>query len=185
MGKRVPVGFATVVVAVSAAMAAASATGCGVAAVVGAQVGGNVPAVAAKARAAAARVEAFKDLDGNPAGLARFNGRPVVLSFLSPTDYLSQAQVPHLIRLAGAYQPEGVVFVAAGEKASLQELKDFARQADLGFPLWQDPGAAEFRSRGFTGLPAHQFVDRAGKVVVSRQGFMSRGELLEAIAAIL
>ncbi len=138
-----------------------------------------------KASRPVAAAESFKDLDGNPVGLSQFKGRPYVLSFLSPSDNDSQAQVPLLIRLAGAYQSKGVVFVVAGEQASVQELRDFARQSELPFPVWQDPGAAEFRSRGFTGLPAHEFVDATGNFAISRQGFLSRGELLQAIASIL
>lgn len=138
-----------------------------------------------RAGRAAVETAGFRDLEGRPVGLAQFTGRPIVLAFLSPSDRDSQAQVPHLIRLAGAYQPEGVVFLMAGEDATANELREFARQLDLPFPVWQDPGAAEHHARGFTALPAHQFVNRAGKVVVSRQGFMARGELLEAIAAIL
>jgi len=136
--------------------------------------------MAVRARATAA----FVDLQGAPVSLDRFAGQPVVLSFLAPADGDSQAQLPLLIRLAGAYQAEGVVFVVAGEEASLAQLREFKQAHELTIPVWQDKGGAELASRGFGSVPAHQFIDRTGHVAANREGFQSRGQLLEQIEAI-
>lgn len=127
----------------------------------------------------------FTDLQGRPVSLDSYIGQPIVLTFLSPKNSLSQAEVPLLLRLAGAYQPEGVAFVAVGEDATSAELSDFSNTAELTFPLWQDQDGTELARRRFTGVPATQFIDRQGRVVASKQGFLSKGELLENIAKIV
>ena len=126
----------------------------------------------------------FEDLDGAPASLDVALGHPVVLAFLGPDDGDSQADVPLLLRLAGAYEGEGLQVIAVGERASVQALRDFQASEQLTFPLWQDPGAAEWSGRGFGTLPAFQFIDAQGGVQSSAQGFLSRGELTAQIEAL-
>jgi peroxiredoxin len=133
----------------------------------------------------AATTSSFVDLAGARVSLAKFAGKPIVLTFLTPGDWDSGAQLPHLIRLAAAYQEEGVVFVCAGEKATLADLRKFKTANSLDFPVWQDVGGREFAARGFSKVPAHQFISKAGAVVSEHQGFLSRGELLARIAQIL
>ncbi|MBM3269042.1 MAG: TlpA family protein disulfide reductase [Candidatus Sericytochromatia bacterium] len=148
--------------------------GCGVAATP--RLAGQQPAAsAAQARGG------FVDLQGRPVSLDAFKGRPVVLSFLAPGDWDSGAQVPLLIRLAGAYKPEGIAFVCGGE-GSQGALRELGRE--LPFDVWQDLGGRELAARGFTGVPAHQFITRDGRVQASREGFLSRGQLTELIEAL-
>ncbi len=156
-------------------VAAALVAGCGAPAATQVASRGG-PTVAAQARSG------FLDLQGKPVSLDAFRGQPVVLSFLAPGDWDSGAEVPLLIRLAGAYQPEGVVFVCGGE-GSAATLREFAR--DLPFAVWQDPAGRELASRDFGSVPAHQFIGRDGRVVASREGFLSRGQLTELIEALL
>lgn len=126
----------------------------------------------------------FTDLKGHPVSLTQFKGHPVVLSFLNPQQPDSQAQLPHLIRLAAAYQNEGVVFVVGGETPALSDLRNFVSDHGLTFPVWHDGDGSELRRHGFSGLPAHEFLRTDGLAASRHQGFMSRGELLEAIAQI-
>lgn len=126
----------------------------------------------------------FTDLQGQAVSLAQFKGHPVVLSFLGPRHLDSLAQLPHLIRLADAYQKEGVVFVVGGE-APVSELRKLVSEHGLAFPVWHDAAGQEFQRRGFSQLPAHEFLRADGGVAARHAGFMARGELLEAIARIL
>ena len=149
---------------------------------------GGVPAPmtsqSASGRLGALATAGFFDLAGNPASLAADLGSPVVLSFLSPADGDSGAELPLLIRLAGAYQADGVRFVVVGEGASAQSLAQWAGDNQLPFPVWQDPSGSGLTDRGFSGVPDTQFIDRNGGVVSSEGGFLSRGQLLEGIARI-
>ncbi len=149
---------------------------------------GGAPAITASQPASgpfgASSVGGFVDLAGNPTNLSTDLGSPVVLSFLCPSDGDSGAEVPLLIRLAGAYQGDGVRFVVAGEGASAQSLAQWASDNQLPFPVWQDPDGVELTDRGFSGVPDTQFIDRTGAVVASEAGFLSRGQLLEGIARI-
>ncbi len=156
-------------------VAAALVAGCG------APVAGQVAVRVSQTVAAQAR-SGFVDLQGKPVSLDAFRGRPIVLSFLAPGDRDSGAQVPLLIRLAGAYQPEGVVFVCGGE-GSRSALKEFGR--DLPFDVWQDRDGRELAQRDFDAVPAHEFIGRDGRVAASREGFLSRGQLTELIEALL
>lgn len=126
----------------------------------------------------------FSDLYGRPVSLAQFKGHPVVLSFLNPQQPDSQAQLPHLIRLSAAFQNDGVVFVVGGEAPAASDLRTFVDENGLTFPVWHDAGSTELKRRGFTGLPAHEFLQPDGSIAHRQQGFMARGELLEAIARI-
>lgn len=146
---------------------------------------GLAPVRPAFVRGPMAAAEAgFEDLDGQPASVGEALGHPVVLAFLSPSDGDSQAEVPLLLRLAGAYQGDGLQVIAIGEGASVEALRSFQASAQLTFPLWQDPGAAEFAARGFSALPAFQFIDARGQVQAAQQGFMSRGQLTQQIEAL-
>lgn len=148
---------------------------------------GSPPPLALPTASAAARAQAaggFRDLSGNLVSLAQAIGHPVVLSFLSPTNWDSGAEVPQLIRLAGAFQPSGVQFIVVGEGASVQDLLQWATQNQLPFPVWQDPSGIELADRGFQAVPATQFLGAAGTVIRSEAGFLSRGQLLAGIARI-
>lgn len=138
--------------------------------------------VAPAARAADA--SGFHDLAGKPASLAAFAGSPVVVTFLAPGEPESDAQLPHVIRLADAYAPKGVKWLVSGERASAADLSAFVAAHGLAFPVWEDRDAAEWRRRGFRQLPAHEFRRADGSVQHARDGFMSRGELLEQLEAL-
>lgn len=129
-------------------------------------------------------VAGFVDLDGHDVALASLKGHPVVLSFLQPDQPDSEAQLPQVIRLADAYQAEGVIWVVATEQATLEGARRYAQAHDLVMPIWVDRDGQELADRHFAAAPAHQFLDRQGRVVKSQAGFMSRGQLLEALAAI-
>lgn len=146
----------------------------------------GTPRVAFKAQAplAARAAEGFFDLAGKPASLASFAGKPVVVSFLAPGEEDSDAQLPHLIRLAASYEPEGIAWLVAGERQTAAELKPWVATNGLTFPVWEDRAGAEWTKRGFKRLPAHEFRKAGGAVQHSREGFMSRGELLEQLEAL-
>ncbi len=141
-------------------------------------------AVKAQAPLAARAADGFFDLAGKPANLAAFQGKPVVVSFLAPGEADSEAQLPHLIRLAGAYEPEGIAFLVAGERATAAELKGYVATHGLTFAVWEDRAGAEWQRRGFKRLPAHEFRKAGGSVQHAHDGFMSRGELLEQLEAL-
>lgn len=149
---------------------------------------GGAPALTAAPSASgslgAMGADGFFDLSGNPVSLSADLGSPVVLAFLSPADGDSGAELPLLIRLAGAYQVNGVGFVVVGEGASATTLAQWASADQLPFPVWQDPTGTGLTDRGFSGVPDTQFIDRRGDVVASEAGFLSRGQLLEGLARI-
>lgn len=140
--------------------------------------------VAPAARAQAQATSGFQTLAGQPVTLASLRGRPVALSFLQPDQGDSEAQLPLIIRLASAYQAEGVAWVVAGEGTSLAALRQYAAAHGLTMLVWADLQGQELARRQFSSTPAHQFLDREGHVVKAHEGFMSRGELLEGLAAI-
>lgn len=139
------------------------------------------PGLAARALAEAG---GFFDLAGRPASLAELRGKPLVLSFLAPGEADSEAQLPHLIRLAAAYAPAGVAFLVAGERATPASLKAYVATHGLAFPVWEDRAGAEWTRRGFAALPAHEFLRADGAVAHRHDGFMSRGELLAQLEAL-
>ena len=150
---------------------------------------GVAPTATPRAASAVATREAaaggFHDLHNKPISLAAFKGKPIVLSFLEPGTHDSEAQLPILIRLADAYDAQGVVFVMAGENASQQALKDYVEIHDLAFNVWEDRTAAEWRKRDFARVPAHEFRLKDGQVWEAFDGFMTRGQMTAAIEGLL
>ncbi|MDB5100617.1 MAG: thiol-disulfide oxidoreductase [Cyanobacteria bacterium RYN_339] len=144
-----------------------------------------VPTARPASALVAKSMSSFQDLDGRAVSLDQFSGQPVVLVFLGTHTPDVDAEIPNLLRLSAAYAPHHVAFVAAGEDASAEALQAFAQANQLTFPLWQDPAGLELAKRHMTQLPAHQFIDRSGKVLASKQGFMSRGELLEQLERLI
>lgn len=149
----------------------------------------HAPAPTAAMHAAAAHVRGLDasglaDLDGNPVSPDDYMGRPLVLAFLGPKSWDSQAEIPNLIRLADAYASEGVAVVGIGEQADVPTLKAFVASSGITFPLWQDPNGNEWHRRGFARVPAFVFIRRDGSQASDHEGFASRGELLEGFEAI-
>jgi peroxiredoxin len=134
---------------------------------------------------AARAISGFQDLDGKAVSLDQFTGQPIVLVFLGTHTPDADAEVPNLLRLSAAYAPHHVAFVAAGEDASAAELQQYAQDNELTFPLWQDPSGLELAKRHMSQLPAHQFIDRNGRVIYAKQGFMSRGEFLTQLERLI
>ena len=79
-------------------------------------------------------------------------------------------EMPSLQRLWRTLQPDGVELVAIDFGDPPAPVQEFAREANIRFPLLLDPLGETVRAYGVVGLPTTFVVDRQGQVAIKATG---------------
>ncbi len=84
----------------------------------------------------------MKDYHGNEHTLNSFEGKVVVLNFSSQECPYSRGVDPHLAELAKEYEGKGVVILSidSHHKTTVEEIKKYAEENKLPFPILKDEG---------------------------------------------
>jgi len=124
----------------------------------------------AKARVAAAF--ALKDLDGKELSLGHLKGKPVVLCFLGIEEPRAHSISILLGEWRERYGPRGVAVVAIDVDDEAEDVRAFARERELVFPilLGGDEVAGKY---GVDANPTTFVIDRSGKIVLREDGYRS------------
>jgi cytochrome c biogenesis protein CcmG, thiol:disulfide interchange protein DsbE len=138
------------------------------------------------ASAAGAPAPAFsaQDLDGKPVALADLRGKVVVLNEWATWCEPCRAEIPQLEALYRQYAPRGLVMVGVSVDAfgTAGDVRDFAREHDMTYPIWLDPDkhfAAMFVT---VGVPETFVIDRAGRIRRRQIGALPVGDTTLAAA---
>lgn len=135
------------------------------------------------------------DLEGNTVSLSSLAGQVVVLNFCSHKCPFSAGSDPQFAELVNKYTPQGVVFLGIDSHYATprEEIAQYAREADLPFPILKDENHAYADLTGAKRTPEIFIVDRDGKLAYhgafdSRRGANSPGSktyTADALAALL
>ena len=142
----------------------------------------DVPA--ASAAGALAPPFSAQDLDGKPVALADLRGKVVVLNEWATWCEPCRAEIPQLEALYRELAPRGLVMVGVSVDAfgTASDVRDFAREHDMTYPIWLDPDkhfAAKFVT---VGVPETFVIDRAGKIRRRQIGALREGDTTLAAA---
>jgi len=125
---------------------------------------------------------ALVDLDGRDSSLEDYRGQVVLVNNWATWCPPCKAEMPTLQAFYETYADDGFVIIAieAGEPA--EEVASFARQYELTFPVWVDPGGDSMHAFGNFNLPNSYVIDRDGIVRLMWTGAVSRAVLEKYVA---
>jgi len=143
----------------------------------------------ASAAGALAPAFAAQDLDGKPVALADLRGKVVVLNEWATWCEPCRGEIPQLEALHRQFASQGLVMVGVSIDAfgTASDVRDFAREHDMTYPIWLDPDK-HFATQFVTvGVPETFVIDRAGKIRRRQIGALREGDttLVAAIRSAL
>ena len=120
----------------------------------------------------------LSDLQGQPVALADYTGKITLVNNWATWCPPCKAEMPTLEGYYQDHRAQGftVIAIEAGEPREV--VAEFARQYNLSFPVWPDPGLRALASFHNDALPSSYVLDRDGQVRLAWSGPISR-ELLE------
>jgi len=141
---------------------------------------GAAPAATPRPAPAVAGPEMFT---GRNVGLARFAGRPVVVSLWASWCGGCVVEAPALVRFHRLHP--GIAFLGIDNDQSRDQGRYFARRHGLPGPSIFDPAKARSRRLGATGLPTSIFLDRRHRIVATVVGKATSAKLERGLRAAL
>jgi thiol-disulfide isomerase/thioredoxin len=141
---------------------------------------GSAPAATPRLAPAVAGPELFT---GRSVGLARFAGRPVVVSLWASWCGGCVEEASALVRFHGRHP--GTAFLGIDNDQSRDQGRYFARRHGLPGPSIFDPAKARSRRLGATGLPTTFFLDRRHRIVATVVGKATSAKLERGLRAAL
>jgi thiol-disulfide isomerase/thioredoxin len=131
----------------------------------------------------------FVDLDGQPANLAKFRGRPLIINFWARWCGPCRTEIPDLVAERARRKDQELEVVGIAIEDNTESVRDFAKAYDIDYPvlLAKDAGIELMRTLGNSraGLPYTLVLDRRGQIVSSKLGPMRNEEMAAAFASAL
>ena len=126
------------------------------------------------------------DLDGNPVRLADLRGKLVWLNFWATWCPPCQSETPVLRDMDEAYRDKGLAIVGiAVQETTPDDVKAYADQYQLGFPIAFDASADIFDLYKVFALPTQFFIGPDGRVIQVVNGPMTDDTARQLIEASL
>jgi thiol-disulfide isomerase/thioredoxin len=128
-------------------------------------------------------------LDDQPAALAQWRGKPLVVNFWARWCGPCKVEIPELIKLRKQYRAKGLEVLGIAIEDRAEPVRDFAKAYEMDYPLLlaKDKGLALMQALGNNkmGLPFTVAIDRSGKLVHVKLGGIQAEELAAAAEAAL
>jgi len=128
------------------------------------------------------------DLNDQPAALARYQGKPLIVNFWARWCGPCKAEIPELIAFRHAHQGQ-IEILGIGIEDRAEPVKDFAKAYDMDYPLFiaKEQGMPLMKALGnpIGGLPYTLFINRQGKVVHKKMGLLKEADFTTAAPALL
>ena len=128
-------------------------------------------------------------LDGKPAALEQYRGKPLIVNFWARWCGPCRQEIPELAKVQSEYGRKGLVVLGIGLEDKPEAVQDFARAYDMNYPilLARDQGIPLMQALGNVkaGLPFTVVIDRQGRILSHKLGVMKRPDLEAAVAALL
>jgi cytochrome c biogenesis protein CcmG, thiol:disulfide interchange protein DsbE len=104
----------------------------------------------------------LKSLDGKPAGLAAFRGKPLVINFFASWCDPCREEMPLINELAGRGARDGYSVLGIAVEDTRAAITEYAQEAKLMFPIAMDLNSTVKRAYRIFGPPATFFIDGNG-----------------------
>jgi cytochrome c biogenesis protein CcmG/thiol:disulfide interchange protein DsbE len=106
----------------------------------------------------------LKTLDGKPAGLTSFRGKPLVLNFFASWCDPCRDEIPLINELAAKASKGGYSVLGIAVEDTRAAVTEFAKESKLTFPIALDLNSTVKRAYRIFGPPATFFIDGQGVI---------------------
>lgn len=127
------------------------------------------------------------DIQGNPAQLADFIGKPIVLNFWASWCPPCKSEMPHFNKV---YEEEkdNIVFLMVdlidGSRETVEVGQKYIDKSGFTFPVYFDTTGEASNVYRISALPTTVFIDREGNVISKSRGAISENHLRTTIEKI-
>lgn len=128
---------------------------------------------------------ALTDLTGQPVTLSDFRGKIILYNAWATWCPPCKQEMPTLLAYYEAHKAQGFVIVAIADGQSPEEVRAFAQDYGLTFPVWPDPEYLASKTFRINSLPTSFVIDREGKVRLTWTGAISRAMLEKYVTPLL
>lgn len=128
---------------------------------------------------------ALTDLTGKAVALSDFRGKVILYNAWATWCPPCKQEMPTLQAYYEAHKEQGFVIVAIADGQSLEEVRAFAQDYRLTFPVWPDPEFLASKTFRINSLPTSFVIDRAGNVRLTWTGAISRAMLEKYVTPLL
>lgn len=128
-------------------------------------------------------------LDGKPATLVAYRGKPLIVNFWARWCPPCRDELPEVKAVADQYRAQGLTVLGIAIEDDSANARDFLKAYGIDYPNYfaGARGTELLKALGNdkAGLPFTLFVDRQGLIIGHKLGRISRGELEAAANALL
>ena len=128
-----------------------------------------------------------EDATGNDVDFASFRGKLVLLNFWATWCPPCRLEMPSMERLYGEFRDKGLEVVAVNFMESGEQVRAFAEEQKLTYPMLLDKEAEIAGRYGVMRLPVSVLIGREGEVIAKAIGFKDwyKDDIRELVAALL
>ena len=128
-----------------------------------------------------------EDAAGNRVDFASFRGKLVLLNFWATWCPPCRLEMPSMERLYGEFRDKGLEIVAVNFMESGEQVRAFAEEQKLTYPMLLDKEAEIAGRYGVMRLPVSVLIGREGEVIAKAIGFKDwyKDDIRELVAALL
>jgi len=114
----------------------------------------------------------LKDMHGEDVNLADFEGRPILINFWATWCGPCKVEIPALVELQDKYRDQGLVVLGISVDDAPEDLRPFAEQFKMNYPVLVGLGRDDFMDAYMAGLilPESWFIRRDGSVQLKYVG---------------
>ncbi len=124
----------------------------------------------------------LENLAGEQVRLSDLRGQPVLINFWAVWCGFCRIELPEMQEVYEAYRDQGFVILAVDVQEERSEVKPFAEELGLTFPILLDRRGEVSRSYRIRGLPTSYFVDGDGVIIGRELGPVDKEWMIEHLA---
>ncbi len=106
----------------------------------------------------------LKTVDGQAERLSDYQGHPVVVNFWATWCPECRDETPQLVKAYSLYGDQGLVILGVDVKESDAQVRPFAEEFGMDYPIVMDLSGEVTRAYHATGVPETYFIDRTGVI---------------------
>ena len=128
----------------------------------------------------------LQDVDGKTVRSSDFKGKVVILDFWATWCGPCRMELPGFVELQKRYEKQGLAVIGVSvDQISPGEVKKFAQQSGLNYPVILADAKATQAFGGIEAIPTTFVIDREGRIVKQHLGFTEKEEFEKEIKSLL